>query len=144
VSDPKAISQLDVATVLSGGSIIPIVDSGTTKQASLLTLFASAPLLTVAGLVKLAGANETISSGALSVTKVVSFVTNASVSTVSIALPDGSEGMLKIIIATTATHPILITSANGNSWSSMSLSAGNCALLYFSNGKWHVLSKFVA
>ena len=137
----KSITQLTQVTALTGSDVVPVVNNSETKKVSISDLFASAPLLTVAGLIKVAGQTETKSSGAVSVDRTVSFVTNGTASPVNIALPDGSANMIKIIIADSLTSQVNITSANGNGFSSIPLATSGASVILFFSTKWHILGK---
>jgi hypothetical protein len=138
----KAISQLDSATTLSSGDVLPIVNGGVTKKVTLATLFAQMFDATFTGLIKIGGSTETKSSGTLAVDRTISFVTNGSVSPVNIALPNPAQDMVKIIIANALSGDVNITSANGNGWSSLPLTTqGDCLILLYAGSKWNVLSK---
>lgn len=138
----KAISQLAVAENLTPGDVMPIVTAGETKKVNLQTLFASAPLLTVSGLVKLAGPTETKLSGSLAIDRIVSYVSNPTVGVTTMPLPDAAENSLKIIISVDLSGPVHVTSSKGNGWSSLVFSSnGSAGVLLFQNDKWHVLCK---
>lgn len=87
------------------------------------------------------GGTEPNAPATLSVTTLASEVTNATAGNINVALPNGTNGQIKIVTATSLINTVTITSANGIGWSSIVLTnTGNGVILYYFNG-WRIVGK---
>ena len=134
----KTISQLNVATSLNSTDVIPIVNNGETKQVSLLTLFSQLPLLAILNTFNIVGGSEAISTGTISLTKTISYLSNGTAASVNVTLPTGTANLVKVLIGQGLTSPIVVNTSVGNAWSTLTLNTGNCYILYFGNGVWNI------
>ena len=137
----KSISQLVSATSLLSTDIFPVVTNAETKKVTMAVLCENMPTANVHGMFKLSGAVSNITSGEINVDNPVSTLENQTGNVLSLTLPNGSFGMMKVLIAETLTNTITVNVTNGNNLPSVSFTeSGQSAILFYTT-HWTLLSK---
>jgi hypothetical protein len=142
MADKKITQLTDLGTAIASADLFNVVQDPTgtpiNKKVSTANVFNNIP--TFIGLKQTA--DTLASTGSASITTAVTLV-NATASTPTISLVDGSEGQIKTIIdvSTAATNNITITPTNLRGYTSVILNApGETVTLMFKSSKWNIIS----
>ena len=142
----KKISELTAATSVSTTDVVPIVQGTTTKKITPVVLFENIPSsVKYAGVCVETGTPDVVSSGAISVTTAITYITNITTSVMTVTLADGVQGQEKTILMTIRdTHNMTLTCTNSSFTNITFNGIGQTAKLKFMNSKWHILSVYGA
>ncbi len=124
MADSK-ISNLTAATLVNSTDVVPAVVGGETLKVPFSLIMPA-----VTGAMKFYGADSTIDSGVINLTSFLSkVVSNAT-------LAAGVPTQMKFI---SASADCIVTTNDGNLFSTLTFTAGQTALLYFDD-KWYVMA----
>ena len=139
MADSK-VSELTTATSVGGSDLIYVVQSNTSKKATVSTLFANAANVVLKDVVSLDTTAQSLASpGAVSLSKTVTqLVIDASGG--SITLAAGIVNQIKVITVVSSSGGTYTLSSNmaGNRVVSFTR-VGDSAQLLFTNNKWHMI-----
>ena len=139
----KKISGLTVATSVLSTDVLPIVQTTSTNQVSLATLFGNVPCdIKYSGVLASSTTPETITSGGISTTTPITFLVNQTGSNSYITMGPGTLNMEKTIVATDlTTNKVIVTLNDAQSFTTLTFNAtGSTAKLIYTNDKWFILS----
>jgi len=140
MADAK-LSELTAATSAAASDSMYLVQSSTSKKITVANLFGDVDTPAVFGDKIQIQDTETFtaSSGALSVTTNISYVSNPSGSG-SLSLAAGSDGQIKIIIMTSNTSAVTSTLTGSNVEGDVAFdAAGDTATMIYTNSKWYMI-----
>lgn len=133
------VNDFPPITSWTGAEVFYLIQSALDKSSSLATLFSSIPVLAnFAGRFGFSGTHDIVAnSGAISVTKTITRLTNDQASTVT--LPAGTfDGQIKLLILTTATAISTLAGPIGNT-TILLTKKGDSAILIYTQSVWWFL-----
>lgn len=139
----KRISELTAATAVGSSDTLVLIQGGETKKCA-----ASAFLGTLPSQPVNVEAHESVTSGAVSITKEYSrlYMAAPSGANASFTLAAGTQGIEKVIFSAFdggVTHSAIVTVTNGAGFTTLTFGSSNMtARLKYINGKWYILSLF--
>lgn len=132
------ISELNSATTIATSDYFVVVQGGVTKKTTAENLLLNFPVSPVCREIP-----ETISSGVVSISKMVSVISSSSETNINFTLPAGTNGMNKEIVVSllqplsTAT----ISVVDGSGFVSVTFNeVGQTLSLKNISGKWYIMS----
>lgn len=134
------VSELAAATTVNGGDLLYVVQTNTSKKATVSTLFANAGNVTLKGNVNLDTNIQTLASpGIIDLTKQITHLV-ADASGGDLVIYPGTSSQLKVVVMTsTAGGTYYIKGNIANNANVTFNNVGDTATMLYTNSKWYLI-----
>lgn len=138
MADTK-VSELTVATSLGGSDVLYLVQSNTSKKITAATLFGNASNVTLKGTVNMNGVQALSTPGIIDLSKQITHLA-ADASGGLITLPNGTDGLIKLLVMTaTSGGTYTVTGNVANNSNVIFNTVGDTASMLYTNNKWFLV-----